>query len=162
MRNAPIQNSEEPYFSTFNLYFSPITKLNNEQVTETEINGMTWFFDHRNEEMLIHEMGVTQSVFHTAIFGRAMSSKNIRYGECTQPVDHFDYVNKTLLGDYYEDQIYLLISTLGRLYYPEVHPKYEEHWRFTADDFCKLEKDNTILRIYDNGNVNIYFCGLRC
>ena len=145
------------YFSTFNLYFSPIIKLSNQQVTETEITGMTWFFDHRNEEMLSQESGLSQWRFHDAIFGRSIPYKNIRYGEDARPVDHFSYINKTLLGDYYEDQRYLVISILGRISYPELHPKYEEHWRFTADDFCMLEKDSTVLRIYDNGNLNIYF-----
>jgi hypothetical protein len=147
------------FFSTFNLYPSPITKSTNQQVTETEINGMTWFFDHRNEEMVIQEIGLSQSRFHDALFGKAIPRKNIRHGEVTRPVDHFSYIDKTSLGDYYEDQRYLLISVLGRILYPELIPKYEESWRFTADDFCMLEKDNTVLRIYDNGNVNIYFVG---
>jgi hypothetical protein len=138
---------------------SPITKRPNHQVSETEINGMTWFFDYRNEEMLIQEMGLSQMRFHNAIFGRAIPRKNIRYGEVTRPVDHFGYINKTSLGDYYEDQRYLLISILGRIIYPELHPGYEEHWKFTADDFCMLEKDNTVFRIYDNGNLNMYFVG---
>jgi hypothetical protein len=145
------------YFSTFNFYFSPVMRLPNEQVSEMEINGMTWFFDHRNEEVPIQEIGLSQKRFHDAIIGWSIPGKNIRYGADTLPVDHFDYINKTSLGDYYEDQRYLVIGTLGRMYYPEIHPKYEERWRFTADDFCMLEKDNTVLRIYDNGNVNIYF-----
>ena len=150
------------YFSTFNLYFSPITKSSNQQVSEMEINSMTWFFDHLNEEMLIQEIGLSQKRFHDAIFGRAIPPKNIRYGVATLPVDHFGYINKTSLGDYYEDRRYLLISILGRISYPELHSKYEEQWRFTADDFCMLEKDNTVLRIYDNGNLNIYFVGRGC
>ena len=145
------------YFSTFNFYFSPIIRLPNEQVSEIEINGMAWFFDHRNEEMLIQDIGLIQRRFHNAIIGISIPTKNIRYGADTLPVDHFEYINKTSLGDYYEDQRYLLISILGRIAYPELHPKYEKQWRFTADDFCMLEKDNTVLRIYDNGNLNVYF-----
>ena len=118
---------------------------------------MTWFFDSRNEEMLIQELGITQKRFHDAIFGRTIPSKNVRYGKTTRPVDHFEYINKTSLGDYYEDQRYLLISRLGRLLYPEVHTKYKKHWKFTPADFCMLEQDNTVLRIHDNGNLNIYF-----
>lgn len=118
---------------------------------------MTLFFDHRNEELFIQEMGLSQKRFHDAIFGISIPAKNIRYGVATPPVDHFDYINKTSLGEYYEDQRYLLISLLGRISYPELHPKYEKQWRFTAEDFCMLEKDNTVLRIYDNGNLNIYF-----
>ena len=145
------------YFSTFNFYFSPVIRLSNEQVSDMEINGMVWFFDHRNKEVPIQEMGLSQKRFHDAIRGRSILGKNIRYGADTPPVDHFDYINKTSLGDYYEDQRYLLISILGRIASPELYPEYEEQWRFTADDFCMLEKDNTVLRIYDNGNLNIYF-----
>ncbi|RZN13855.1 MAG: DUF1616 domain-containing protein, partial [Methanosarcinales archaeon] len=145
------------YFSTFNLYYSPIIKETNQQVCETEINGMTWFFDNRNEETLIQEVGLSQKRFYDAILGRLILSKNIRYGADTRPVDHFEYINKTSLGEYYKDQRYLLISIIGRISYPKLHPKYEEQWRFTPEDFSMLEKDNTVLRIYDNGNLNIYY-----
>ena len=146
-------------FSTFNLYFSPIIKIPNHQVSEAEIDGMTWFFDHRDEEMLIQELGISQKRFHDAKFGISIPSKKIRSGLITLPVDHFEYINETSLGDYYEDQRYLLIPVLGRIYYPELHPKYEKYWRFTSEDFCMLEQDNTVLRICDNGNINIYLVG---
>jgi len=131
----------------------------NQQVSEVELDGMTWFFDSRNEEILIQELGISQRRFHDAILCMPGSSKYIRYGKSTLPVDHFEYINKTSLGDYYEDQRYLLISHLGRILYPKVHPKYEKHWKFTPVDFCMLEKDSTVLRIHDNGNLNVYFVG---
>ena len=144
-------------FSTLNLYFSPIIKMPNQQVSDAERDGMKWFFDSRNEEMRIYELGISQRRFQDAVFGVSQPSKNVLYGKWTLPVDHFEYINKTLLGDYYEDQKYLLISRLGRILYPKVHPKYEKHWKFTPADFCMLEQDNTVLRIHDNGNLNIYF-----
>ncbi|KAF5431151.1 putative membrane protein, partial [Candidatus Methanophagaceae archaeon] len=71
--------------STFNLYYSPLIRLPNQQVSEAELDGMTWFFDSRNEEMLIQELGITQKRFHDAIFGRTIPSKNVRYGKTTRP-----------------------------------------------------------------------------
>lgn len=130
--------------------------MSNQQVTENEIIGMTWFFDHRNENMLIQEIGLSQFRFHNAIYGRHAPVKNIWY-ENTRPIDHFDYTNQTSFGDYDEDIKYMLVTTLGRITYPELYPNYKKQWRFTPDDFHMLENDKTVLRIYDNSNLNVYF-----
>lgn len=144
------------YFSIFNLYISPRIKSVNEQVTEDEIKGMASFYNHRNQGMLIQEIGISQERFHDLIFGTSVPSKNVRYGLDTLPIDHFGYTNDTNYGNYYDSSRYLLVSSSGRNLYPELYPKYEKYWRFTPEDFYNLEKDTSVLRIYDNPTLNIY------
>jgi len=144
------------YFSTFNLYWSPIVKKENQQVSNAEIEGMRWFFDYRDRNLLIQELGLSQKRFHDAIYGIEVSKKNIRYGINAHPPDHFDYGNKTLLDNSYGKSCYLLVSYLGRIIYPEIYPEYEKFWRFTPNDFKVLESDITISKIYNNRNLNVY------
>lgn len=143
------------YFSTFNLYLSPIIKSPNQQVTKNEITGVTWFFDHRNDNMSIQEFGISHVRYHDAIYGRTIPTKNMNYNAI--PIDHFNYTNKTSFGSYERVNKYMLLTTLGRLYYPELYPEYEKYWRFTPDDFNNFENDYTVSQIYDNRGLNVYF-----
>lgn len=146
------------FFSTFNLYWSPIVKIENQQVAKAEIDGMNWFFIHRNEEMLIYDLGISQQRFYDLTHGRMIQGKNIR-GEGTLPIDHFGYANKSSLSEYKKKPSYLLISIFGRIQYPEIYPEYEKYWKFTNKDFENLEIDNMILKIYTNGNLDQYLIG---
>src|SRR5205809_1309070 len=84
--------------STFNLYLSPITKKENQQVAESELVGMKWFFEHRDQSMSVYELGLSQLRFYQALFGVAAPATNLRYGPVATPVDHFGYQNGTALG----------------------------------------------------------------
>lgn len=145
------------HFSISNLYFSPTIKLSNQQVTKMEIKGMSWFFDHRNEEILTLEFGLSQSSFYSAIYGYSAPRKNLWLGKNAMPVEHFNYSTSASLGDYYKEPRYFTLNILGRIFYQEIYPKFEIFWKFTSEDFVNLENDKTILKIYNNGNLDIYF-----
>jgi len=151
------------YFSIFNLYYSPIVKRENHQVPRAEFEGMFWFYENRETNMLIVNLGTTQEGFHNAIYGTSIAGENVRFGGfgITTPLDHFGYDEGTLLGEHYSDDTYLLISTPGRISYPKLHPKYEKYWRFTPLDFVMLDEDDTVLKIYDNNDFSVYYmCGV--
>lgn len=145
------------YFSTFNLYFSPAIKLSNQQVGQMEIRGMNWFFTHRNEEMRTLELGNSQSSFYSAIYGFSVPRENLWLEKYSIPVDHFDYLTNESLGNYYTEPRYFVLPILGRMFYQEIYPEYEELWRFTPNDFDRLEDDSSVLNIYNNGNLDIYY-----
>lgn len=145
--------------STFNLYLSPITRKENQHVTESELVGMKWFFEHRDKSMLTYELGLSQLTFHHALFGDAVPTPNLRYGSVTTPLDHFGYSNGSSMATYYGVPGYLLVTTLGRAFYPEIYPTYTSRWRFTPDDFERLDHDSNALRIFDGGDLTIYYFG---
>lgn len=157
------------FFSTFNLYYSPVIKTPNEQVTASEYYGMQTFFEKRDSNFYIYEFGLSQKRFNDAIYGAYdknqaieqqlhVNTKNVRYANTT-PIDHFGYGNYTSIADYYNKTSYLLINDLGKETYPEIYPQYVDKWRFTPNDFSKLNVDRGASLIYDNANLEIYLIG---
>lgn len=150
------------FFSTFNLYYSPYIKTPNEQVTASEYIGMETFFENRDDNFYIYEYGISQLRFNYAIYGTAdvnnnmskVNRKKLRYA--VNPVDHFGYDNYTSMGMYYNETSYLLINDLGRMLYPKLYPGYNDKWRFTPEDFIKLDNDNNLSLIYNNSNLELY------
>ena len=141
----------------FNLFFSPRIHLFNQQVTGMELEGIGWFFDHRNQELLIDDIAVGQKRFADALLGLRVPNKNIRTGIATIPPDHFDYINNTMYGESYKKDRYFLNNKLSKIYYPKVHPRYSDQWRFTQDDFDRLSKDPGVNRIYINGEFEVNY-----
>lgn len=142
--------------SVFNVYQSPITKKENQQLSMGEMVGAKWFFDHQNTALLTQELGISQLRLYDLLYGSSFVPQNVRYGPITRPVDHFGYSTGTSLGEYYGDQRYLVITTLGRIDYASLYPNYRDLWRFSPDDFRLLEADSSVARIYDDGSLNVY------
>jgi len=147
------------FLSTFTFYPSPIsgTGFVNPQVPETEWKGTEWFQQHSNRQILTVEWGITIWRYYYAIFGIKNQKLKLPIGYTfQQPPDHFSYQSKTSLGEYYNENTYLIITHLGRIRYPEGNPGYERFWRFTPDDFNQLQNDKTLFRLYDNGDFEAY------
>jgi hypothetical protein len=137
------------------MFTSPLTAETNQQTTQMELDGMEWFFEHRNDDFLIEEFGIRQYRFDHALHGVEGESQMIRRSD-TRPPDHFNYTTYDTLGESYADDRYLLLTRLGRVTYPAKFPDYRDQWRFTGDDFERLEYDRSVARVYDNGEFDIY------
>jgi len=141
------------FFSTFNLYDSPRIKQANQQVTVSEFQGMTTFFEIRDETIPIIEHGLYVFRYYQAIFG--VDATQIQGLDETNAIDHFGYGGNTTLGG--ESGIhYLLMNTQGRYVYQNVYPEFSESWRFTPTDYNHLDNDNQIHLTYENGNLQVY------
>lgn len=140
------------------LYPSPITYTYNQQVSQNEINGADW---------LINNGIQLDTIDSFLIFGRYVNmrlgydvslEKNYKYATQTYqpkrtPPDHFNYTNNSYFGESYSEDTYFLKSGLVNLFYEKLFP---ENARFTKEDYMKLENDNSVQRIYDSENFNIY------
>ncbi|MFW5895198.1 MAG: hypothetical protein ACOCT9_00490 [archaeon] len=143
--------------SILSVYPSRLTRSTNHQVTEMELNGMEWTFENRNENIsIVERSGSMRDRFHDCLYGRSFLDQNLRGGEDAIVPDHFGYNESNILGNQYDEEKYLIISELDRITYEKIHPDYEEYWRFTLEDYEKLEKDHSVVRIYDNGEYNTY------
>ena len=140
---------------TFSVYFSPLQADYNHQVSEMELSGTEWAFEHRNEGLVFNEFGIAHYRFYHLFYGDRTQSETIRTSG-TLPPDHFGYDNGSRLGDHYHNNTYLMLTRLGRITYPTKFPDYREFWRFTPRDFQQLERDPTVARLYDNGEYNQY------
>jgi hypothetical protein len=69
---------------------------------------------------------------------------------------HFGYDENINLGDYYDDNIYMVLNCEDRILYKEVFPEVA-HLRFIDDDFNKLDKDYSLTKLYENGGFDSYY-----
>jgi len=141
------------YLSVSTIYHSPLTGDTNSQVTKMSWLGVEWIYEYSNKNIRIDELGISQGRFYRAIYG--LKNYPINY-KIEQPPDHFGYTNKTFLGEYYENNRYILITHSAKILYPKSYPDYEELWRFTTQDFNQLQNDNTVIMFYNNGGFESY------
>ena len=149
--------------STLNLYDSPYSLTPNEQVTISEVNGMDTFFNNYDTGTKTLTLGISEYRFlayiqgeQTDQFGQDIHMRNLSDSSRTTPIDHFGFNNNTTLGQYYNNSVYLLINQVGFQTYPKIFPGYEDKWRFTPQDFKKLNNTSQNMLIYNNGNLKIY------
>lgn len=145
------------YFSVFNLYLSPIVRRENQQVTESGYTGMDSYLENRDDRILGYEMGISQFRYYDAIYGRNADRKNIMYSDSGQlsPPDHFGYDTTNQFTGNAEAK-YLIISDLGRQFYPAIYPEFKSNWRHTAGDFDRIKVDSNMNYIFTNGDLEIY------
>lgn len=146
------------WFSTFNLYYSPIVKSFNFQVTRSEYSGMITFYENRDDSFQILEYGLSQDRLYDAIYGRDYPRKNVYYNReyfKLVPPDHFNYCFNNTLGTAYQDTKYFIFTNQGIYFGQTVYPEFPEKWRFTPADFERLNYDQTVNKIFFNGNLDI-------
>jgi hypothetical protein len=144
-------------FAIFSLFMSPRTDNVNQQVCNSEINGMEFFLQHRNNRTLTMEWLIDQERFFDALYGHAAPKVNMLYGWAeTNPPNHFGYENGTSLASSYSEPRYLLLTSLGRDFYPSMFPDNPKDWKFTEDDFADLSKDTGVELVYANGNLQVF------
>ena len=149
--------------STLNLYDSPLTLTPNEQVTSSEINGMETFYLYDNNSSRILDLGISQYRFLAYIYGEQADSygQDIHIGNLsntsrTNPIDHFGFNNTTTITQFYNGSVYLLINDIAIENYPQIYPNYPDKWRFTPQDFNRLNNTQQVMLIYNNGNLKVY------
>ena len=141
------------FLSISTFYPSPITGSANLQVTKMDWIGTEWINENSYKKTMIDQLGISQSRFYSAIYGLKDYPVNYRF---EQPPDHFGYQNNTSLGEYYQNDRYIIITHLAKIRYPESYPDYSELWRFTPDDFNQLQNDNKVIKFYSNGGLESY------
>jgi hypothetical protein len=140
--------------TTMSLYESQLSSEFNPQVTEMELDGSQWVFENRNGDRKIEEFGIRQYRFHDAMYG--VTARDAVRREGTTPPAHFNYSARPHFGMNYDEDVYLILTRLGRITYPKKFPDYREFWAFTPQDFARLEEDPTVNRVYDNGEFTTY------
>ena len=146
-------------FGIMNEYHSPLVREANEQITKTDLQGMTWFLSYQND-LLVLNIAVTQWRYAGEIKGVEAIPYNIKGGGLPseyQPPDHFGYTNGSLLGQFYTENKYFIDNKLSEEVYPGVYPEYQSLWRYTKSDFEMLNNDNTVNRVYSNGYFMVYY-----
>ena len=144
--------------AVFSLYASPYVIRPNNQITTMDMTGMTWFIEQKNTEIGCVDIMTPVGRFATGIQGAIEARERAdldrgSYGSEKVP-DHFDYTNRTSLGESYVEDRYSVITKLDRVLYTEL---WEEVGRFDDGDFEKLERDSTVDKLYANSELDVYF-----
>ncbi len=142
----------------FNTFPSPIVVEANSQVTEMEMIGMSWFFGYRNDSHLIDDRDVPQTRFWVAIHGVSTPSTNLRDYAPDSPPDNFGYFEKSNFGKSYTEDRYYVDSKLSRIIYPELAQNNKRLWKFTPEDFSRMDNDDSsVSKLYSNGEFWAYY-----
>lgn len=144
------------YLSLFNLFFSPINKQPNLQISQGEFYGMEKFYKIRNDSLNLLEYGIVNFRYINAIYGVYSVNKDFNYPLTSLPVDHFGYTNNSSISQSYNDSLYFILTDKGRGFYPNIYPEFKTEWRFNDNDFNRLEHDYGISNIYTNGHLYTY------
>lgn len=142
-----------------NIYPSPHIISPSYQTTETEIKGMDWFFHTRNLEMQLTGISVAPGRFADFL----LSPQEKRSHDVTNYLTkddkvtfHFGYDKNITLSESYAENTYLIISQKDKLLYTDVYPRMAEY-RWTQNDFDKLNDDSSVNNIYANGGFDLKY-----
>lgn len=144
------------FLSVFYLYSSPLSNSTNLQITEAEVEGMEWMFEHRNRSLIIDQLGISQ--YRMATYKNVERTENIRF-DIPPPPKHFDYANASteeLPSGAVADRRYLVTTKLGRITNPRLYPNYRKFWRHSPEDFERLERRPSVDHVYDDGTLDVY------
>lgn len=145
------------FLSMFTFYNSPLIGDANLQVTKMDWEGVEWIMDFKNKQIVVEELGITHYRYASAIYGKEEYYLIEPGDEIYKPIpDHFSYHNITSLGKYYNESRYMIITRSAKIRYPEAYPNYKELWRFTPSDFDQLQDDNSVNRVFHNGDFEAY------
>lgn len=141
-----------------NFYPSPYVLSANWQITRTEVKGMDLLL-HSKDKSPITSLSIAPSRYADVLLTKDERSKmkiSWKIPEELKIPFHFGYDENVSLGDNYDENIYMVLTYRDRILYKEVFPEVE-HLRFTDDDFNKLNVDNSLTKIYENGGFDSYY-----
>ena len=148
-----------PFLSLSSIYPSLTVHTLNYQVTNSDISGMNFFFNYRDNNMGILEIGQRsyQSRFKDYIYGYEHLEDNVNsaYSDTFNPPAHFGYNMANQLSTLYNSSKYLLIYHPYENFYPKIYPNYPNLWKYTYGDINKLNNDSSVFKVYDNGDFKL-------
>jgi len=148
---------------TLKLYPDPYTLYPNDQVTRSNIMGMEWFLDKKDTTVRTSSLSIPQGRFAVFLLNTEERSKrkdlpNVFTGtpkELKLPF-HFGYDEEKKLGEFYNKNTYLILNKKDQLIYREVYPDMA-NIRFTSSDFEKLDEDDSLNKLYENGEFTVRY-----
>ncbi|KAA9395880.1 hypothetical protein Har1130_15560 [Haloarcula sp. CBA1130] len=138
--------------STLTLYPSPLSGMTNDQVTAMEVEGSQWLTERETGDRELYHFDIEYRRFHHAEHG---VSGELPFWEQFLP-PHFNYTTNRYFGQNYDTEKYVMINRKGRIFYQKTYPDYPERWKYTSQDFQRFNRDRTVDRSYDNGDIRIY------
>jgi hypothetical protein len=138
--------------SLFGAFNAPNVFKSNDAVSYNEVQGMKWFSETRIPENVFTT--VTTQIWR---FDDLFANPRV-YNDYLIPY-HFGYVNDNRsfseITSGYTQQNYIILFTIDELLYQDV-PGYKEVGRYNAEDFHRFKNDNSVNKIFDDTNIEIF------
>jgi hypothetical protein len=144
---------------TLTVYASPYDFSTNYQTTQTEIQGMSWFLHNRNTKVSISGRCIAPGRFADFLLTldeREQQGNILWYiPKGLEPPSHFGYNNQSMLGQFYEEDVYLVLNEKDRMFYA-IYPEVTEY-QLLPRDFVKLAEDPSVDHLYSNGGLDVWY-----
>ena len=145
------------------VYPSRYVLLYNYQTTQTEIDGMDFLLHNKDTEYAISSFSIAAGRFSAFLMTpeERKQDTNIPFspgreeGKYMIPY-HFGYDKYMLVGQSYNEDMYLAINQRDRIRFTEISPElaYEQ---FYSTDFDRLENDISIDKLYANSGFDMWY-----
>ena len=138
------------------LYPSPYNLGMSYHTTQSEVMGMTFFYDHRDLDVPVTGITVAPGRFSHAFLTPEEQSVQClpMYLEDRAVPWHFGYNRHHTLAAHYTDETNLIITQRDRQIYLDIFPDMAK-FRFTEQDFEQLDYDPGISLLYSNGGFDL-------
>lgn len=140
--------------SILSLYPSPYVIKPNLEVTQMDMRGFEWFINYKSKNIGCTHIMSSPYRFADAILGDDKEDKRSDIEHYAPQIpDHFNYTAHERLGESYKKDRYAVITKMDKIIYDTV---WRVVGRFHKEDFEKLETDETVDKIYTNGECDIW------
>jgi len=143
--------------SIFNIYGSPRDYNANSQLTHSEYRGANWYLNTRNDSIVLYEAGFDLRNYEIYYYGRHAYWNNSGEWDGDPIPSHFGYKENETLKESLGERSYMITNEFNRashLRFPEkVH---EKAHLYLEEDFDRLEQDQTVNKIYENGGHEVW------
>ena len=140
------------------LYPSPYIVSSSWQTTQTEVEGMNWFFHNRDLAIKMSGMSAQHRFADLLLTPEEKREQKIpwRLAEELRVPYHFGYNNYSSLSASYNKEVYLGLTQRDKSIYVDVLPEIAE-LRWYLNDFEKLEYDRGVDKLYTSGGFDVWY-----
>ena len=139
-----------------NMYSSPWIVSQNQFVTDSEVDGWAWYFEHKNRDLNTTTLSGQTSRYVDYLFKpevRESRSKELQYTSSHstyRPPPHYGLKQNTNVKESL-GYSYYLDSQRGRATYTSKNLA-----DFNSEDISRINSDSTSNKIYSNSNLRVY------
>lgn len=138
----------------FNVFISPHIKIASLQSTEMDYSGTIWLINYKiSNEVLVGDELFDHYSNYIFGFDYNKPKNTIRSYPGIQLLPNLGYNQSKNLADAYDSELYLLINGRVKAYKSQLWP---DVGLFTLYDLNRLSTDETVLKLFSNGELDIW------
>lgn len=139
------------------IHDSPWIIKPNSQITQNEVDGWTWFLEHKEKHIKVVGLMSSQPYrFLDLLYGSNEKSNRTDFEVWNPPVisDHFNYTEHSYIGNSYPYSLYTPISEYDQNLYTGV---WKAVGRYNETDFEMLKQDKSASLFYSNNGFYLWY-----